>query len=643
MALIAPPTRTPVRVRVRASAALAVAGLVVAGLVVAATSGGVALLAAGGAPSDLPPGIADPGPVVGWGAPLVDLLCLVAAAATVGALLVPTVLSPGDVVSSARAGRTARRAAATWTVVALLGHVLTVCDTLGVPLSGVPVAALLPWSAAGVITPALVVAPLAALVASGAGAAAGRRRAAALVPVALAAALVSPVAGHVASAEDAGLSLGGLVVHVAAALVWVGGLAALLLLVRADDALAVAVPRFSALALVSYTALAGSGLVAVSASLPFSGVAWQTAWASGYAAVVAAKAVVLVVLGVLGARHRRVTVPRVVAREPRAFRRLAVAELGLMAVGAGLATALARTPPPARGVVGHDGATVERLSPAVLVTTWRPDAVVLVVLGTAVTAYVLAQRRARTGGRDWPRSRTRWFLAGAATAGAALCSALATYAPLLLSVHLAQQLLLLLVVPPLLLMGRPVVLLRDATGREPPTAARRLLAASPTGALAACVLLTVVHRTPVMSLSLGSPWWHLVVVALTLTSGLVLWWPVLGAEHPERRPVAEWAGWLLPVVACLGVLALQLRDADDLLASAWFLELRLGWVEPAADQRLAGALAGLAALAVACVAAAAVVAATSRASRARPAHPGPDRGQGPSSTVPRRSSASTAP
>lgn len=614
----------------------------VGGLVVAAASGGVALLAAGGAPPDLPPGIADPGPVVGWGAPLVDLLGLLAAAATVGALLVPAVLSPGDLVSSARAGRAARCAAVAWTVMALLGHVLAVCDTLGVPLSGVPVDALLPWSAAGVATPALVVAPLAALVATGAGAAAGRRRAAALVPVALAAALVAPVAGHVASAEDAGLSLGGLVVHVTAALAWVGGLAALMLLVRADGALAVAVPRFSALALVSYTALAGSGLVAASAALPFGGVAWQTAWSSGYAAVVAAKAVVLVALGVLGARHRRVTVPQVVAREPRAFRRLAAAELVLMAVGAGLATALARTPPPDRGVVGHDGAAVERLSPTVLATAWRPDAVVLLVLGTAVAAYVVSQGRARTEGRDWPGSRTRWFLAGAATAGVALCSAVATYAPLLLSVHLAQQLVLLLVVPPLLLLGRPVVLVRDSTDRDLPTALRRLLAAPPTGALAACVLLTVVHRTPVMSLSLGSPWWHLVVVALTLTGGLALWWPLLGAEAPERRPIAEWAGWLLPVVACLGVLALQLRDAEDLLASAWFLELRLGWVEPAADQRLAGALAGLAALAVACVAAAAVVAAT-LASRARPTPAGPHRGQGPRSTVPRRSSASTAP
>ncbi|VXB16223.1 cytochrome c oxidase assembly protein [Nocardioides sp. AX2bis] len=616
-------------------------------LAVACTSVVVALLAAGGAPPDLPSGIADPGPVVGWGTPVVRLAGLLAAALTVGSLLVAGVLGPQDPVSVARAVRSARRAAVAWTVTAVLGHVLVVCDTVGATLTTVPAGRLLPWSATGETTPTLATAALAALVAAASGASATRRRAAALVPLALAAALASPVAGHLASSDDGGLSLGGLVVHVAASLVWAGGLAGLVLHLRTDPGgLAVAVPRFSALALVAYTALAGSGLVAVSATLPLSGAGWQTAWVSGYAAVVAAKTVVLVALGVVGARHRRVTVPRVVAQEPGAFLRLAAAELLLMAAAAGLATALSRTPPPDPdpGVVVHEIATVDPLSLTSLLGAWRPDAVVLLVLGAGLAAYLTTRRRRSAEARDWPRHRTRCFVTGTAVAAVTLCSGIATYAPLLLSVHLAQQLVLLLVVPPLLLLGRPVDLARGAGARDLPAGVRHLLAVPLTGALATCVLLTVVHRTPVVSQSLGSSWWHLVVVALTLACGLALWWPVLAAEAPERRPSTEWAGWLLPVVACLAVLAIQLRGADDLLASAWFLELRLGWVDPVEDQRLAGTIAGLAALALAGVAVVTwVLAARSRPARPDATAPDQPRGQDPRSTLPVSASSSTAP
>ena len=50
------------------------------------------------------------------------------------------------------------------------------------------------------------------------------------------------------------------------------------------------------------------------------------------------------------------------------------------------------------------------------------------------------------------------------------------------------------------------------------------------------------------------------------------------------------------MVVCLATVALRLLTEDGLLAAEWFLELRLGWVDPVVDQRRAGVVTALAAL-----------------------------------------------
>ncbi len=598
-----------------------------------------ALVLAGGAPTDLPPGIPDPGPVVGWGLPAARLAGLLAAILTVGSLLVAAGLGPDDPGSARRALRTARRSGAAWAASGIAAYGLGVAETAGVPLSSLSPGLLSPGAASTSSMAQLAAALLAGVVAAGAGGPGARARARVLLVVALAAALPVPVAGH-AAADDTGLAVGGLAVHVGAALVWTGGLAGIVVHLRADrDALAVAVPRFSALALGAYVALTGSGVLAAAAALPLTGQGWEVAWSSGYAGVLAAKLVVVVLLGWVGLQHRRRTLPRVLAGEPRSFLRLAGLELVVMAAGAGLATALSRTPPPPRSVTDHAGTgRPDELSWASLLLSWQPQAVVLLVLGVAVATYLHTRSRVLATGRAWPRHRTGCFLAGSVLAAVALCSGVAVYAPLLLSMHLAQLLVMLLVVPPLLLLGRPAALLEAVPGLDLPAGLRRLLATPATGAVAACVLLTVVHRTPLMALSLGSPWWHLLVLTSAVGCGLALWWPVLAEAGPARPRVVEWTAWLVPVVACLAVLALQLRTSDRLLAAAWFLELRLGWVDPVADQRLAGTVAGLTAVVLAALGCAVAVVATRS-----PGAPQDDPAHSSSSTRPRRSSAATAP
>lgn len=581
------------------------ATLLAAATGVAVASCVATLLLAGGAPPDLPVGMTDPGPVVGWGLRCVRLAGLLAGVLTIGSLLVSAGLST-RLESGRRALPAARRAATAWVATGVVGYVLSVCDIAGLPLRGVSSTTLLAGLTATAPAAQLIAAALAAVVAVASSGTGSPSQARALLVVGISAALPVPVVGHVAAAEDGGVSVSGLVVHVAAALVWTGGLAGLFLHLRTDrQALAVAVPRYSALALGAYLALTGSGLVAASAALPFTGEGWEVAWSSGYAGVVAAKVAVLIVLGALGMSHRRRSVPRILAGEPRSFIRLAAVELVVMSIAAGLATGLSHTPLPPRGGSDHAGTgRVDGLSFLTVLGTWRPNAVVLLALGLALAAYLHARRRLAATGQHWPRVRTGCFVASVILAALALCSSVVAYASLLLSLHLAQLLVMLLVVPPLLLLGRPLALSRAAYGVDLPGVILRLLASPATGAVASCLLLTVVYRTPLTVWSLQSPWWHLLVLAGAVACGVALMWPVLGEADQAAARRGQWAAWLSAVVACLAVLGVQLRTSDQMLAAAWFLELRLGWADPVTDQRLAGTLTVLSAGAMAVLGAA---------------------------------------
>lgn len=560
-----------------------------------------ALLLAGGAPRPNPAGLADPGPVVGWGLRATRLATLLSGVMVVGSLLVAAVLVPGDRDVRRRAGRLASRAAALWSAAGAAGFVLTVCDTAGVPLRDVDAGLLLLWGASGPAAAYLVVALVVGSVSVASARVDTARGAGLLLLLALAAALPVAVAGH--GTEDG--TLGALVVHVVAALLWTGGLAGLVLHVRRDrGALATAVPRFSALALGAFVSLGVSGVLVALAGLPLSGVGVWAAWTSGYAAVLGVKVATLLVLGTLGQLHRRRTLPRVVAGAPAAFLRLATVELLLMGVALGLASALSRTPlppvPPGGAGHGETGELAE-LTLSSLATAWRPDAIVLVLLGAALAAYLAGVRAVQRRGGAWPRRRTLWFTAGLGLALLDLCSGVAAYAPVLLSVHLSQLLVALVLVPLLVLLGRPVTLAVAAGAASPPEGLVRALANPATGAVLACVLVTGLHRTALIGLSLSSPWWHLLVLLAAVGCGLVLLWPVLGTDTvPEPRSRGERAGWLATVAGCLVVLGAQLRLSDQLLAADWFLELRLGWSEPVPDQRVAGwvALLGAAALLV---------------------------------------------
>ncbi len=579
-----------------------------------------ALVLGGGRPLPVPEGLPDAGTLTGWGLRLADLGVTLAAVLTVGSLLVGSVLLPGAGGGGLQgaAHRAVRRSAAwasAWALCAVAELLLTVSETAGVPLLDLDPGAVLAADSTPQGRPLLAVVLLALVLAVGSGRVSTRRGSRVLLLVAFAA-LLLPVAlsGHGAATADSEAATSALVVHVASAGLWVGGLAGILLhLRRTPAALAAAVPRFSVLALAAYVSLAGSGLLAAVTHLGTS----RSLWTSGYAALVAVKGLVLVCLGLVGHLHRRRTLKALSSTAGGGpFLTLAGAELVLMGAALGLAAALSRTPVPPTPLTTGPGhgpghwtlpTEVAPLTPGELALAWRPNAVVLVVLGLSLAVYLGGVQSLARAGLRWPAGRTAAFVAGLALALVDLCSGVATYAPAMVSVQVTQLLVAMLLVPALLVLAAPCTLWRrldelrgtDGALRWVRSPAVRALTGPLGGAVLASAFLLLLYRTPLIELSLRSTWTHLLVLAVAVGAGLVVLGPLLGTG-PAARPHAprEHAACLVGVVATLTLLAVQLRYGDRLLAGKWFLELRWGWVDPVQDQRLAGAVMAAAALAL---------------------------------------------
>ena len=156
--------------------------------------------------------------------------------------------------------------------------------------------------------------------------------------------------GHSATADHHVLAVTNLSLHVVAASVWVGGLLALLVHGRGRDDLAPAAQRYSAVALACFLGTGFSGLLAAWLVLGGTAAGVSGALGTGYGWLLLAKTAALVALGAFGWQHRRRTLPRLRAGEPRSFRRFAVVEVGVMLATVALAVALSASPPPAAAV-----------------------------------------------------------------------------------------------------------------------------------------------------------------------------------------------------------------------------------------------------------------------------------------------------
>lgn len=282
---------------------------------------------------------------------------------------------------------------------------------------------------------------LAAAVAAGCRFVRGANGAAVLTALAVIAVLPPVASGHASSAGGHQVIVSALMLHAASAVVWCGGLLALVL---GGEPRADAVARFSRVALWCFTITVATGVVGAAARIE----RWSDFTSTRYGTVLLAKAGALAALGAFGWWHRRRSMPALTAGRPHVFARVAAVELLVLAATMGLAVALGRTAPP------NDLGSIVFDTPLTPALRWIPEPVLLLLAAAAVTAYVAGVRRAP----GWSGRRTAAWVAG--------WSLLVTAGTLQFAqwdaVGALQPLTAAFAVPALLAAGSPVLLSRAA-------------------------------------------------------------------------------------------------------------------------------------------------------------------------------------
>ena len=544
-------------------------------------------------------GLADAGRVTTWLLPVSRSLFDLAAVGTIGTVTALAWLVPQEQRAATHRLRRAVAAwAAVWAVAAVVTVLVSASQVVGVPLRSLVADTDLLWygvdlpqgratllAAVGAVAMALWIGTVRTV--------AGLRVWAVVAPALLAPLLTT---GHAATASNHFLATQMLLVHVVSVTLWMGGLLALVVHVRAvPEALPTTVARFSRLALVCFAAVGVSGLVGAWTRLGLS----ASVWDSSYGALLVLKTAALVVLGVLGWEHRRRSLPALAAGRPRAFARVAVVELGVMAVAIGLAVVLARTAPPIaatlRAVPPHAASfptvdpTLQPLTPWNALAVTRPDALQLSALVLAVGLLLVWLRTVGT------MDRARWLSLGAGllVTGWAVVGALGAYSTALLSAQVAQVVVLALVAPPLLVRGLPPDRVQAVAAKVAAGPIGALM--QPTNAVLALVLLVgLVFQTPLLAASLRSEGGHLLLAVAALAVGLVL----ALATPTQGRPRAA----LLLLAGVLGWYGFRMWTTSTPYAGGWFRDLDLWWADAAVDQQYAGLVAVAAGVVVALVA-----------------------------------------
>ena len=616
---------TPARhvAAVRSLGPWAVALVVLAGLCASVLAASLS-----GAVAPPPGGLSDAGPVVRWALPPIRLVHDVAAALTVGTLVLAATMVPGATRQASAALEEPRRAAAlriatasafVWAIAGVVVVIFTFADASGLALGDPLFASKLLGSVWAIDTfrIGLISAMAAFVVASGAAVARARSVAVALSVVALFGIAVLGLAGHAGGSSDHETAVNAMGVHLLSATLWTGGLLALIVLrPQLGTALSVVVRRYSTVALWAFIALGTSGVLA--ATTRFDRIADLT---TSYGIIVMLKAAALVLLGFAGWWHRRVTVDALERRgadgsgQGRPFLRLAVGEVIVMGLAFGLATALARTEPPVPETLPNPSPALaltdfpEPPAPTALswVTAWRVDWLFLAVALLAIGLYLAGVVRMARRGDRWPVLRTVNWILGWLVLVWATSGVLGIYGRVAFSWHMTLHMIEAMVVPILLVLGAPVTLaLRALRKRADGTLGPRELllgvvhspylkvVGNPIFAAAFFFMsLVVFYWTGLFELALTTHTGHLVMTVHFLMAGYLFAWVLVGIDPgPPKWSPALRLIVLFATIAFHAFFGVSMISGTALLAPDFFTTINVSWIDdPLADQRNGGAIA----------------------------------------------------
>jgi len=422
--------------------------------------------------------------------------------------------------------------------------------------------------------------------------------------------IVAPIfQSHSAANGSHALAIGSLIIHVVALALWVGGVFGLALL--EPQSRAIAVPRFSQLALWSVIAVVASGVANAWTRLNFA-----SAWHSSYALVVIAKVVLTLALIFIGYQHRK----NLAASELKSvnwakFMQLVTVELSIMIIALALGSWLSTNQPPAPelGSKFDAATTVAGLPmPAApnitrVLFAYNTDALFTGILILALALYVRGIMILKRQGDKWPVSRTIYFIIGCVAIEFATSGGLGVYAHFAFSYHMVAHMVLGMIAPIFIILSAPITLaLRTLPqGRTPSERGVRgtLIAAlhsrlvsiwvNPIVALALFDgSLFVLYLTPLFGGMMQSHIGHFVMNMHFILAGLLFFHVIIGVDpNPKRVPYLARIVLLFAAMAIHAFFSVALISSTTLLDHGYFAQLHRTWSpDLLSDQHLGGSM-----------------------------------------------------
>lgn len=574
-------------------------------------------------------GIPDPGPVTSWGLPLVRGAGTVLACFGVGCFLMSAFgaqpAKDGYLgLDGYRASRTGTWAMAAWAVCALLLVPLYLSDASGQPFRD----ALQPeyWGVAVDQVSTARAMLWVAIIAGGAAVLSLLTRRWIWQPVFFAVSVASliPIAleGHSASGGNHDYGVNSLLWHIILSAIWIGGLMALVAhAARRGTFLTEITRRYSVVALFCIIGVALSGLINAGIRLSFA--EWFT---TDYGRVIVLKAVLTIILAVIGYAHRRWTIPQLEASERdgdarrvawwrRPFVRLSLVEIAVMAATVGVALSLTRIPPPAEAVadvsptemiIGFD--IDEPFSLVNVLTNWRFDLVFATLALLLQAGYMWAWVVVRRKGIEWKPSRVVWWTIANLTLIFVTSSGLGMYAMAMFAPHMLQHMALTMLIPVFWVLGGPMTLLLRAfrpAGRNGLQGPRewivvfinnpvsRFLTNPVVASFQFVVGFYALYLSDLYSDLASDHAGHVFMIIHFLISGYIFYWVVIGVDAAPRQlsPFMKLLMTLASMAmhAWFGIAMMQMAQP---LAESYYLSLQLPFeVDLMEQQHTGGAVA----------------------------------------------------
>lgn len=425
---------------------------------------------------------------------------------------------------------------------------------------------------------------------------------ASLVPVAL--------SGHAAGSSSHAMAVNSLGLHLVGISIWVGGLVAVVFAYKADQ-ITELVKRYSSLALAGFALVIISGFA--SAQIRIGTI--ENLFTTGYGQVVLLKTLAFILLGFIGAIHRRKLIGEL-QENAKKFWQLVSVEFVIFGIAIGLGSALARTANPVSDFPIGDLTPAEILTGAKLppeptawtwATTFKPDVLWLLITGALALFYLVGVYRLKQRGDSWSLARTASWLGGVGLLAYVTNGYFAAYEQYLFSAHMLAHMLLTMGVPVLLVPGAPITLLARAVSKRQDdsrgvrewvlwaihTKYAQFISHPIVSAILFASSLVVFYFTPIFGWATREHIGHQWMIVHFVITGYLFVQALIGVDPgPSRLGYPQRLMLLIGTLAFHAFFGLAIMSSNTLLLADWFGAMGRTWgQDPLSDQQTGGAIA----------------------------------------------------